>query len=135
AANAARAVAATSNGIFLTVDTGAHWDSLAGTGTSALPTNAITGAVFDPSDANTAYAVTDIGAFRGTITPAVGATPPSGAWTPFDEGLPDGLNIMDIWVNRTTKRLKIVSMGYGAFERDIRPAITCPSARLVVRDN
>jgi len=135
ATNPARAIAATSNGIFLTIDTGANWASIAGTGTTALPTNAITGAVLDPSDANTVYAVTDIGAFRGTITPAVGATPPSGAWTPFDEGLPDGLDINDLWVNRTNLRLKIGSMGHGASERDIRPGITCPSARLVVRDN
>ena len=134
-ANAARAVAATNNGIYLTIDTGANWKSIAGTGTTALPTSAITGAVLGPSDANTVYAITDIGAFRGTITPAAGATPPSGAWTPFDEGLPDGLDINDLWVNRATNRLKIGSMGHGAFERDIRSGITCPSAQLVVRDN
>jgi hypothetical protein len=81
------------------------------------------------------YAVTDVGAFRGTITPSIGTTPPVGVWTPFDEGLPDGLDISDIWVNRTTRRLKISTMGYGTFERDIRPGITCPSTRLVVRDN
>ena len=27
------------------------------------------------------------------------------------------------------------SMGHGAFQRDIRPGLTCPSAQLVVRDN
>jgi hypothetical protein len=135
ATNPVRAVAATSNGIYLTIDTGAHWDSIAGTGSTALPTNAITGAVLDPNDANAIYAVTDIGAFRGTITPAMGATPPSGAWTPFDEGLPDGLDINDLWVNRTNTRLKIGSMGHGASERDIHPGITCPSTRVVVRDN
>jgi len=135
ATNPARAIAATNNGIYLTVDTGAHWDSIAGTGITALPTSAITGAVLDPSNANGLYAVTDIGAFRGTITPAVGATPPSAAWIPFDEGLPDGLDINDIWVNRATGTLQIGSMGHGAFQRDIRPGITCSSAQLVVRDN
>jgi hypothetical protein len=130
--NAARAVAATNNGIFLTADTGAHWDAISGSGTTALPTSAITGAVLDPNNANGVYVVTDIGAFRGTITPG---TPPSAAWTPFDEGLPDGLDINDIWVNRTTAALKVGSMGHGAFQRDIRPGITCPSAQLVVRDN
>lgn len=130
-----RAVAATSNGIFLTIDTGANWNSIAGTGAGALPTSAITGVVFDPSNANTVFAVTDVGAFRGTITPAVGATPPSASWIPFDEGLPDGLDINDIWVNRANGILKIGTMGHGSFQRDIRPGIVCPSARLLVRDN
>ena len=133
--NPARAVAATSDGIFLTIDTGATWNSIAGAGATALPTSAITGAVFDPSDANKVYAVSDVGAFRGTITPAAGATPPSGSWTPFDEGLPDGLDINDLWVNRANGILKIGTMGHGAYQRDIRPGITCPSARLLVRDN
>jgi hypothetical protein len=131
----ARALASTSRGLYLTTNTGAHWDSIVGTGTTRLPTDIVMGAVFDPSDANTVYAVTDIGAFRGTITPAVGTAPPDAVWTPFDEGLPDALAISDVWVNRTTKRLKISSMGYGTFERDVRPGITCPAARLVVRDN
>jgi hypothetical protein len=131
-ANPARAVTATSNGIFLTVDTGAHWDSIGGGGTTALPTAVVTGAVLDPNDANVVYAATDVGVFRGTIT--AGASP-SASWTPFDEGLPDGLDISDIWVNRSTAILKIASMGHGAFQRDIRPGLTCPSAQLVVRDN
>lgn len=133
--NPARAIASTNNGIYLTVDTGATWNSIAGTGGGALPTGAITGAVFDPANANGVFAISDIGAFRGTITPAVGATPPSGSWTPFDEGLPDGMDINDIWVNRTTGILKIGTMGHGAYQRDIRPGITCPAAQLVVRDN
>ena len=134
-ANPARAVAATSNGIYLTTDTGANWNTIAGTGAVALPTNAITGAVFDPNDANVVYAVTDVGAFRGTITPAIGTAPPSGNWTPFDEGLPDGMDINDVWINRTTGMLKIGTMGHGAYQRDVRPGITCPAARLIVRDN
>lgn len=133
--NPARAIAATSNGIFLTVNTGANWDSIAGSGMGALPTSAITGVVFDPSNANGVFAVTDVGAFRGTITPAVGTTPPSASWTPFDEGLPDGLDINDIWVNRTTGVLKIGTIGHGGYQRDVRPGITCPAAQLLVRDN
>ncbi len=135
ATNPARAVAATTRGLFFTTDTGAHWDSISGTGTTGLPSATVMGAVFDPSDPDTVYAVTPVGAFRGTITPAVGTTPAVGAWTAFDEGLPDGLPVSDIWVNPITKRLKIASMGYGAFERDIRPGITCPSTRLLIRDN
>lgn len=130
--NPARAIAATSSGIFLTTDTGANWTTLQGTGSGALPTSAILGAVFDPSNANVVFAVSDIGAFRGTITPGPPAT---GTWTPFDEGLPDGLDINDIWVNRANGILKIGTMGHGAYQRDVRPGITCPAARLLVRDN
>ena len=129
--NPARAIAATSNGIFLTTDTGANWNSILGTGANALPTTAITGAVFDPNDANGVFAVTDVGAFRGTINPG----PPTAQWDPFDEGLPDGLDINDIWVNRANGILKIGTVGHGAYQRDVRPGITCPSARLLVRDN
>jgi hypothetical protein len=134
-ANAARALASTSSGLFLTIDTGANWSPINGTGATMLPTLVITGAAFDPTSANTAYVVTDIGAFRGTITPAVGAAPASAAWAPFDEGLPDGLDINDLWVNRTTKALKIGTMGHGAYHRDIRPGIMCLGAQLLVRDN
>ena len=135
ATNPARALAATGSGVYLTSNTGAHWDLISGTGTTGLPSDVVMGAVFDPTDPNTVYAATRVGPFRGTITPAVGTTPASGAWTAFDEGLPDGLGISDMWVNPITKRLKIASMGYGAFERDIRPGITCPSTRLLIRDN
>lgn len=134
-ANAARALAATNSGVFLTVDSGTNWSPINGTGASALPTPTILRAVFDPSNANTAYLATYIGAFRGTITPAAGATPASAAWTPFNEGLPDGLDINDLWVNRTAKALKIGTMGHGAYHRDIRPGIACPGPQLLVRDN
>lgn len=76
-----------------------------------------------------------MGVLSGTITPAAGTTPPSGSWTPFDEGLPDGLDINDIWVNRATGILRIGTMGHGAYQRDVRPGIACPAARLLVRDN
>ena len=135
ATDATRALASTTAGVFLTVDTGANWTAINGTGAGMLPTSNITGALFDPSAPNTIYAVTDIGAFRGTLTPAAGMTPATAAWVPYDEGLPDGLDINDLWVNRATKTLKIGTMGHGAYQRDIRPAITCPAARLLVRDN
>jgi hypothetical protein len=131
----ARAIAATNSGVFLTTNTGAAWTGIGGSGAGALPTNAITGAVFDPNVANGVFLVTDVGVFRGTITPASGSTPATAAWTPFDEGLPDGLDVNDVWVNRTTGVLKIGTMGHGSFQRDIRPGITCSAAQTVVRDN
>jgi len=130
-----RALAATSGGVLLTTDTGDNWNPIGGSGATALPTTAVTGAVFDPNNGNVAYLATDIGVFRGTITPAAGATPPSAAWTPFDEGLPDGIDVNDIWVNNTTGVLRIGTNGYGAYQRDVRPGITCPGAMVSVRDN
>jgi hypothetical protein len=85
-----------------------------------------------PNDPNTIYVSTWIGVFRGTIT---AGTPPTAAWTPFDEGLPDGLDVNDIWVNQTTGVLSIGTMGHGAYQRDVRLGITCPPVQLVVRDD
>jgi len=133
--NSARAIAATSGGAFLTVNTGATWTPIPGAGTAALPTNAITGAAFNPANANDVFLATDVGVFRGTITPAAGATPATAAWTPFDEGLPDGLDVNDIWINRTTNVLKIGTMGHGAYQREVTPGLTCAAAQLLVRDN
>ena len=120
------------SGVYMTTDGGADWVGIAGSGATALPSTVVTGLAVDPFDPNTIYASTWIGVFRGTITPG---TPPTAAWTPFDEGLPDGLDVNGIWVNRNTGILLIGTMGHGAYERDIRPGITCPAVTLVVRDN
>jgi hypothetical protein len=121
-----------SGGVFMTTNGGASWDGLPGSGMGTLPSASVLGVAIDPNDANTLYIATSIGVFRGTITPGM---PPTASWTPFDEGLPDGLDVNAIFVNRTTGLLTIGSMGHGAFQRDINPGVTCPAAMLVVRDN
>ena len=88
--------------------------------------------VADPSDENIVYAATDVGVFRGVI--ALGATP-SATWTPFDEGLPDAMDINDLWVDPATKVLSLASFGYGIYRRNIDPSATCTPGMLVVRDN
>jgi hypothetical protein len=115
--------------VYITTNGGADWTELAGSGANALPNTPITGVAIDPNDPNTIYVVSDIGIFRGTITP------PTASWVPFDEGLPDNMDINDIAINRTTGILSIGTMGHGVYERDIRPGITCRTAMLVVRDN
>ncbi|MGE5281829.1 MAG: WD40/YVTN/BNR-like repeat-containing protein [Chloroflexota bacterium] len=120
------------SGVYITTNGGADWSGIPGSGATALPTNVVTDLTVDPFEPDTIYAATWIGVFRGTITPG---SPPTAAWTPFDEGLPDGLDINEIWVNRSTGILFIGTMGHGAYERDINPGITCPAVRLVVRDN
>jgi hypothetical protein len=135
AGSPARTLASTPAGLFLTVDTGATWTPLEDTALPPSAQRAVTGAVFDPSVPNVAYAVTPVGAFRVTITPAAGASPATAAWEPFDDGLPHALDINDVWVNRATKMLRIGTVGYGAYRRDIRPGAMCRDVQLLVRDN
>jgi photosystem II stability/assembly factor-like uncharacterized protein len=119
--------------VYLTTDGGSNWKSLGGSGSSAFPSLAqVTGVVFSPFNANVVYVATIVGVFRGTITP--GATP-SASWMPFDEGLPAGIDVTDISVNRASGRLTIGTFGYGAYQRNIRPGMKCSPVRLVVRDN
>jgi hypothetical protein len=92
----------------------------------------VTGIVIDPFNHNIVYAATNVGVFKGTITP--GATP-SGSWVPFDEGLVDGVDVTDIAINRTDGVLTIGTFGYGAYQRNITPGAKCPPIKLVVRDN
>ena len=116
----------------MTTDGGRNWSPLDGTGSSALPAAPVLGLALDPADPNVLYAATSVGVLRGRVTP--GPTP-TAAWAPFDEGLPDGLDVNDIVVNRASSLLTIGTMGHGAYQRDIRPGATCPPVQLLVRDN
>jgi photosystem II stability/assembly factor-like uncharacterized protein len=116
----------------MTTDGGKNWISLDGSGASALPGAAVLGLAIDPANSNLLYAATSVGVLRGQVTPGA---PPTAAWAPFDEGLPDGLDVNDIVVNRATGLLTIGTMGHGAYQRDIRPGVMCPPVMLLVRDN
>ncbi len=132
--NPSRAVATFggTGSVFLTTDGGATWSSLVGSGATALPSVNVSGAAFEPGAANVVYVASDVGVFRGVITPG---PPPSATWAPFDEGLPDGVTVTGIWANRTTGALRIGTMGHGAYRRDVRAGTTCPAAMMLVRDN
>jgi hypothetical protein len=130
-ANPSRAFLIAGNaGVALTTDGGANWIPVTGT----LPSGSylVDGAI-DPTDPNTLYLATSVGVFKGALTTGGGTA--SAVWTPFDEGLPDGLNITDMSVNPATQVLTVSSMGHAAYHRDVRPGITCPARMLVVRDN
>lgn len=45
-------------------------------------------------DVHTLYVASNLGVFKGTL----GGSPTTAAWTPYDEGLPDRLNVTDIAV-------------------------------------
>jgi photosystem II stability/assembly factor-like uncharacterized protein len=119
-------------GVYLTTNGGADWTPMPGSGSTALPSIWTTGVALDPNDPNVFYVSTGIGAFRAQIT---AGAPPTASYVPFDEGMPDGLDLNGIWVNRTTGILSVATMGHGIYQRDIRSGITCPGPMLLVRDN
>ena len=86
----------------------------------------------DPWDSNVLYVATPVGVFRGVVTLS---SPPSATWTEFDEGLPDGLDVNDLWVDPKSGILTIGTYGHGAYRRDISPGANCKPRMLVVRDN
>jgi len=132
--NPARALATFGNtgAVYLTTDTGAHWTPITGSGANALPNVWSTGVVIDPSDPNTVYVSTGVGVFRGVITAGAPAT---ASWTPFDEGLADGLDINNIWLNRANSLLMLGTMGHGAYWRSVKNGGSCSASMLLVRDN
>lgn len=105
------------------------FSSITGTAPTALPSGATRMAV-DPWDANVLYAATPVGMFRGVIT----LSPLTATWAPFDEGLPDGLDVNEVWVD-PSGILTIGTFGHGAYRRDVSPGAECKARMLVVRDN
>jgi hypothetical protein len=112
------------------MSTGGPYSKIAGSGLNTLPAD-VRRVVADPFDPNVLYAGTSVGVFRGVVTLS---TPPTASWAPFNEGLPDGLEINDLWVDPGTGVLTIGSFGFGAFRRDIRAEAKCAARMLVVRD-
>lgn len=111
-------------------DFGANFSPITGT----LPVGAYLADVeVNPASANTLYLATSIGVLKGTATTLGGAT--TATWVPFDEGLPDGLNVTDMTISPVTGVLTISSMGHATYQRDVRTGITCPQRALLVRDN
>jgi hypothetical protein len=121
------------NGMFMTTNNSA-FSSITGAPPKALPAGATRMAV-DPSDSNVLYAVTPVSVFRGVIPISTPFQPPTAEWTPFDEGLPDALDVNDIWVDPKSGILTIGTYGHGAYRRDISPGANCKPQMLVVRDN
>ncbi len=118
--------------VVLTSDNGANWATLTATAPTTLPAGAaVTGVAVDPNDPNTIYAGTSVGVFKGTLTPSSNAV----AFVPFDEGLPNGLDVNNVYVDRANNVLSIGSMGHGAYQRNIAPGASCSGPILVARDN
>jgi hypothetical protein len=121
------------SGIYMTTD-GFAFSNITGTGATALPSGA-TRVVVDPWNKDVLYAATPVGVFRGVIPISTPFNPPTAEWTPFDEGLPDALDVNDLWVDPASGILTIGTFGHGAYRRDITPGASCKPQMLVVRDN
>ena len=119
---------ATGGAVLMTENSGASWTQLSNVGFNPLPP--LLGIAIDPTDptGNTLYVGTIITMLSAKLS---GTTL---TWAPYDAGLPDGVDVTDVWVNRATNLLNISTMGYGAYEREIAPG-TCPGTFLLVRDN
>ncbi len=68
--------------------------------------------------------------FRGVIT----LSPQTATWFEFNEGLPDGLDVNEVWAD-PSGILTIGTFGHGAYRRDISASANCKARMLVVRDN
>jgi hypothetical protein len=120
------------SGLYMTTD-GTNYASISGSGATGLPPSArVTEVAVDPFDKNAVFAATQVGVFRGVLTPGA---PQSTVWTPFDEGMPDGTIINGIWADPKIGVLYAGTFGHGLYRRDIRPDITCKARMLLVRDN
>ncbi len=111
-----------------TTDGGATWLLLSAVDNAhKLPPSAAVTSLAAASN-GTLYAGTNVGVFGGF---------PSGAqmmsWTTFDNGLPDGVDVMDIQFNAVAQTLNIGTWGHGAFRLDLTES-ECGGVKLVVRD-
>jgi len=118
--------------VLMTMNRGANWTALPGSGANAIPNAAVTSVAIDPNDPSVIYAATTIGVFRGQVSDG---PPPTASWAPFDDGLPDGTDTNDLWVDRDAALLTVGTVGHGAYQRDIRPGTQCQDTMLLVRDN
>lgn len=125
-ASPSRAFAAFDSSIVMTTTGGSVWASIDGN----LPPSALRrGVVIDPTDANIIYAATNAGPFKGTIDGQ------DVTWEPFDEGLPSGVDVRDLFTDAKTKALVIGTWGYGVYRRELSPNALCKEKALLVRDN
>ncbi len=119
--------------ILRTTDSGKTWVDVGGSGATGLPEAPMTGVaidpVVDPVVGHVIYACGFVGVFRGIVADDGSAT-----WAPFDQGLPEGLDVNDMTLNTATRMLSIGTRGYGVYERYVGDA-ECPQDRVLVRDN
>jgi photosystem II stability/assembly factor-like uncharacterized protein len=130
--NGMRAWGATSSGqIIQTIDGGGSWTTVSPVDSAhAFPSSAAaTGIAADGVGNGRLFASADIGVFQGILDGAGNVS-----WSPLDDGLPDGIDVSDVYYNPITTTLTIGTKGNGTFRRDVSLA-SCPGVQLIVRDS
>jgi len=101
--------------LYLTTDAGATWNSIGGTGASALPDVPANIVMFDPNNSGNIYVGNDLGVYvAGGITN--GSVQPS--WFAYNTGLIDATMVMDMLVAPNGK-LRLGTYGKGLWENDL----------------
>lgn len=100
--------------VFKTTDFGETWTAV-GDGLPDLPTSAIT---FDPMAPEMVYVGNDLGVY---LSHDGGAS-----WTPFTEGLPEAVMVVDLNVSRVDRTLFAATHGHGLFTRRLGVVTSTP---------
>ena len=97
-----------------------NWTSAAGSGMTALPQVPVNGFVIDPTDSNTLYAGTDIGAYVSRDG--------GGSWQPFGTGLPR-VAVFDVAITPVAPRMiRIATHGRGLWQIPALAPTAAPSS-------
>lgn len=101
--------------VYLTSDGGATWNSIGGTGATALPDVPANVVMFDPTNTSNIYVGNDLGVYlaQGVTN---GATQP--VWYDYNAGLTDATMIMDMLVAPNGK-IRLGTYGKGLWENDL----------------
>jgi hypothetical protein len=118
--------------VYMTNDGAQTWTLLDGSGNNRLPNDAYFGVAIDPYDANRIYVADEHGVFVGELS---ATTPRIVQWASFSEGLPEGIDITGMQINRAAGLLSLTTFGYGAYLRDIDPTHGAVPAMVMIRDN
>ncbi len=95
--------------LFRSLNGGTTWSAW-GTGLPDVPANTIT---IDPLNNQIIYLGNDLGIFASIDGGA--------SWQPFNEGIDDGILVMDISVSPSNRKLRLATHGLGIYERDMLP--------------
>jgi photosystem II stability/assembly factor-like uncharacterized protein len=108
--------------VWRTPDAGANWTNISAGLSNANPVNSV---VIDPADTDRIFIGCDVGVFRSENQ--------GGAWTPWDQGLPN-VAVIDLKIHGPARLLRAATHGRSVWERPI-DAATCAAVDIYVRDD
>jgi hypothetical protein len=96
---------------------------------TSLPGVQSTAVIIDPKNPSNVYVGTQVGVYVGTILGD------KLDWKPLDFGLPNGVDVQDLWLNTSNRNLMVATYGYGAYLYDLENSAQCAQSKLLIRDN